>query len=65
MFYKSEISKAKFDFYISRIHNLTLNVRPSFTLARNLLSPPIPINIANIGILNIVYLIQIPKIANN
>ena len=48
-FYKSEISKAKFYFYISKINNIT-----SIPPARKLLSPTNPINIPHI-----------PNIANN
>ena len=47
-FYKSEISKAKSAFYISKINNLTSNPRASFALARKLLSPTMPINIPHI-----------------
>ena len=47
-FYKSEISKAKSAFYISKINNLTSNPRASFALARKLLSPTMPINILHI-----------------
>ena len=44
-FYKSEISKAKSAFYISKINNLTSNPRASFALARKL---TMPINIPHI-----------------
>ena len=47
-FYKSEISKAKSAFYISKINNLTSNPRSSFALARKLLPPTMHINIPHI-----------------
>ena len=47
-FYKSEISKAKSDFYISKINNLTSNPRASCALARKLISLTMPINIPHI-----------------
>ena len=47
-FYKSEISKAKSAFYNKQINNLTSNTHACFSLARKLLSPPMPINIPNI-----------------
>ena len=47
-FYKSESSKAKSAFYISKINNLTYNTRASFALVRKLLSPTMPINMPHI-----------------